>query len=37
MARGRQCRREPVVFGDFMDAVKVLGQFRVVINIPPPA
>ena len=28
---------KPVVFGDFMDAVKVLGQFWVVINIPPPA
>ena len=28
---------KPVVFGDFMDAVKVLGQFWVVVNIPPPA
>jgi CheY-like chemotaxis protein len=28
---------KPVVFGDFMEAVKVLGQFWVVVNIPPPA
>jgi len=28
---------KPVVFSDFMEAVKVLGQFWVVVNIPPPA
>jgi CheY-like chemotaxis protein len=28
---------KPVVFGDFMDAVKILGQFWAVINEPPPA
>jgi CheY-like chemotaxis protein len=28
---------KPVVFGDFMEAVRVLGQFWVVVNIPPPA
>jgi CheY-like chemotaxis protein len=28
---------KPVVFGDFMEAVKVLRQFWVVVNIPPPA
>jgi CheY-like chemotaxis protein len=27
---------KPVVFQDFMDAVKVLGQFWAVINEPPP-
>ena len=27
---------KPVVFSDFMDAVKVLGQFWAVINEPPP-
>jgi CheY-like chemotaxis protein len=27
---------KPVVFEDFMDAVKVLGQFWAVINEPPP-
>jgi CheY-like chemotaxis protein len=27
---------KPVVFPDFMEAVKVLGQFWVVINQPPP-
>ena len=27
---------KPVVFNDFMDAVKVLGQFWAVINEPPP-
>jgi CheY-like chemotaxis protein len=28
---------KPVVFSDFMAAVKVLGQFWAVINEPPPA
>jgi CheY-like chemotaxis protein len=28
---------KPVVFTDFMDAVKILGQFWAVINEPPPA
>ena len=28
---------KPVVFADFMEAVKVLGQFWVVVNVPPPA
>jgi CheY-like chemotaxis protein len=27
---------KPVVFQDFMDAVKVVGQFWAVINEPPP-
>jgi CheY-like chemotaxis protein len=27
---------KPVVFTDFMDAVKVLGQFWAVVNEPPP-
>jgi CheY-like chemotaxis protein len=27
---------KPVVFQDFMDAVKVLGQFWAVVNEPPP-
>jgi CheY-like chemotaxis protein len=27
---------KPVVFSDFMDAVKVLGQFWAVVNEPPP-
>lgn len=27
---------KPVVFSDFMEAVKVLGQFWAVINEPPP-
>ena len=28
---------KPVVFTDFMEAVKVLGQFWAVVNEPPPA
>jgi CheY-like chemotaxis protein len=28
---------KPVVFGEFMDAVKVVGQFWAVVNQPPPA
>jgi CheY-like chemotaxis protein len=28
---------KPVVFSDFMEAVKVLGQFWAVVNEPPPA
>jgi CheY-like chemotaxis protein len=28
---------KPVVFTDFMDAVRVLGQFWAVVNQPPPA
>jgi CheY-like chemotaxis protein len=28
---------KPVVFGDFMDAVKILGQFWAFVNEPPPA
>jgi CheY-like chemotaxis protein len=28
---------KPVVFSEFMEAVKVLGQFWAVINEPPPA
>ena len=28
---------KPVVFKDFLDAVKVLGQFWVMVNEPPPA
>ena len=27
---------KPVVFNEFMDAVKVLGQFWAVVNEPPP-
>jgi CheY-like chemotaxis protein len=27
---------KPVAFTDFMDAVKVLGQFWAVVNVPPP-
>jgi CheY-like chemotaxis protein len=28
---------KPVVFPDFMEAVRVLGQFWAVVNQPPPA
>jgi CheY-like chemotaxis protein len=28
---------KPVVFNDFMEAIKVLGQFWAVVNQPPPA
>jgi CheY-like chemotaxis protein len=27
---------KPVVFNDFMEAVRVLGQFWAVVNQPPP-
>jgi CheY-like chemotaxis protein len=28
---------KPVAFNDFMDAVKILGQFWAVVNEPPPS
>jgi CheY-like chemotaxis protein len=28
---------KPVVFGDFVDAVKIIGQFWAIVNEPPPA